>query len=448
MEDQYTKINLSNYMLTLNVYSFEACAILVVMGDLSEPLYTTYFDYTAPKNVAADVVRNLIIELYELTDNGNNKFVAMSVPVEPSFFGRTNITDNRDLLVRTLRESELFQEYRLPDNVPSIDNNLAIVTDDSAELIDKFLEYASYNIDSRLSENDAADTIDHLNNPISDDSVFYDQIKMEDGRHYYLYFKRRKGVVSLPNSESFSIIYRDPYANTVFTVSVNIIIDIVSINITYSDKVNIEDHHYSAQAFVVYMLKCKDILETAYKNGRLNDGSEQSAEYMEYIAIHIANVKRAFDKYGHDLCEAIGANYDTVAGYIEDHDKSKYSDEEFIGYRDYFYPDPKDKRSEEVIKTAFHMAWLHHIHNNPHHPEYWNIPTGAKSSTEQPYMKLIDMPPEHIVVMLCDWQSFSYIGKGNAYSYFYEEKNYTDKVSLMSSNTIELVKKGLDLMHV
>lgn len=442
MEDQGTKINFNKYMLTLNVYSFEACAILVVMGDLSEPLYTTYFDYTAPKGIAADVIRDLIIELYGLTDYGKNKFTAMSVPVEPTFFGRTDITDNRDLLVRTLRESELFQEYHHPENVPTIDNYLAMVTDNCSELISEFLEYVQYNIDTRLSEDDSADMVDHRGNPISDDSIFYDQIKMDDDRHYYLYFKRRAGIVNLPSCESFSVIYRDYDMNTIFTVSVNVIIDIVSVNISYSTRVKVEDHHYSTQAFTVYMLKCKDILQNSYKNGIFNANSEQSIAYMKYISSHIENVKKAFNEYGVELCETIGADYNVVASNIEDHDRSKYSEEEFAGYRDYFYPDPEDERPEEAIITAFRAAWLHHIHSNPHHPEYWNMVTGKEKN------KILDMPSEHIVEMICDWQSFAYKedATGDAYDYFNKDNVRQEKCNLMTETTIKRVEAALNVI--
>lgn len=447
MTNEETKPNFSKYMLTLNVYSLEACAVLVVMGDLTEPLYTTYMDYAVSKKAAPAVIRDIILDLFALTDYGENKFVAMSVPVEPTFFCRTDITDNRDLLVRSLRESELFVGSSHPEHVPNENNFLSMVTDDSYELVSEFLEYVQYNIDLRQSEDESADMLDHRGNPLSGDTIYYDKIKMDDGRQYYLYFKRRKGVVNLPNCESFSIIYMDYDMHVIFTISVNIIIDIVSISILYNSGYNVKDHHYSTQAFTVYMLKCRDILQDAYKNNVFDVDSEQSIEYIKYINTHVENVKRAFYEYGLKLCEVVGADYNVVFDNIEKHDKSKYSEKEFIGYRDYFYPDPKklcdeDDDAQKAVLIAFRSAWLHHIHNNPHHPEYWNMVTGHGDN------KILDMPPEYIVEMICDWQSFAYKddSAGDAYTYFNKDNVRKEKCALMTENTIKLVEAGLEVL--
>ena len=57
---------------------------------------------------------------------------------------------------------------------------------------------------------------------------------------------------------------------------------------------------------------------------------------------------------------------------LVNHDQSKYDEEEYEAYDDYFYgKEGKDEDDIAVIDNAFDYAWLHHIHHNPHHWQYW-----------------------------------------------------------------------------
>lgn len=78
------------------------------------------------------------------------------------------------------------------------------------------------------------------------------------------------------------------------------------------------------------------------------------------------------------------------------HDRSKYSDEEYIPYIEYFYGTKSKK-----IDTEFNYAWLHHIHNNPHHWQYWVLKHDDKPE------EALEMPYEYIIEMFCDHWSFS-----------------------------------------
>ena len=97
-----------------------------------------------------------------------------------------------------------------------------------------------------------------------------------------------------------------------------------------------------------------------------------SARYDEYINEHKANVEKAYKWLEKNLPDVLpsksaGDEYDICShncGF--GHDQSKYDKEEYDAYDKYFYGGNK---SYEVVNN-FNYAWLHHIHNNPHH---WHI---------------------------------------------------------------------------
>lgn len=147
-------------------------------------------------------------------------------------------------------------------------------------------------------------------------------------------------------------------------------------------------------------------------------------EYMQYIQEHKNNVALAFMKYGDKLCELLKIRKIDLSRCITCHDESKYSEEEFNAYRNWFYT----CSDEEKDKKAFDEAWKHHYKNNPHHPEYWDHGNGV----------IDDMPPVYIAEMLCDWEAMSMKFNGNTYKYYLKER---DKKPF-SENT----KKILDIV--
>ena len=126
-------------------------------------------------------------------------------------------------------------------------------------------------------------------------------------------------------------------------------------------------------------------------------------EYTQYIEEHIANVNLAFEKYGHKLCDLLRVPYLILAYKVKEHDKSKYSEEEFNGYRQWFYPCSDEEKNKEL----FDEAWEHHYTTNQHHPQYW----------------MIDMAPIAIAEMLLDWEAMSMKFGGNTYDYYIKERD-------------------------
>ena len=82
---------------------------------------------------------------------------------------------------------------------------------------------------------------------------------------------------------------------------------------------------------------------------------------------------------------------------IENHDKSKFSANEFQGYRQWFYPE----KGQNKNKVLADLAWNHHQKFNPHHWQYWLMWHPEKTIA-------LDMDLKYIIEMLCDWTAMSY----------------------------------------
>jgi hypothetical protein len=178
--------------------------------------------------------------------------------------------------------------------------------------------------------------------------------------------------------------------------------------------------------------------------------SSKSNEYNNYIETHRANVLRAFDEcylpYVDHEIESTPSDkeIEEIRNQILQHDLSKYSDEEYDAYLHKFYPD--GSKSEEEIKNDFAYAWLHHLHENPHHPQYWFL----RNDTDHSDDRALDMPYRYVVECLCDWSSFQYMTSemkpgikpnSTAHNWYNEHKKDFE----FSDNTIKLIEEILDM---
>jgi hypothetical protein len=127
----------------------------------------------------------------------------------------------------------------------------------------------------------------------------------------------------------------------------------------------------------------------------------------------IENVKREWlEKYADSLqrhieaVEIAGKKLGVREYQLAHHDDSKYSMQEFPFYARQFHGDAGDP-------DGFARAWLHHIHNNPHHWQHWMFPdwfTPKGSSVEAGTM---EMPEEFALEMVADWMGASYVYTGD-----------------------------------
>ena len=157
--------------------------------------------------------------------------------------------------------------------------------------------------------------------------------------------------------------------------------------------------------------------------------TKEEKDYVEYVGKHIANVRKAYDNREFQLSTALNLTEKErleLKDRILIHDKSKYSEEEFEGYRQWFFPSIGQVKNKE----EFDKAWVHHYTVNDHHPEYWNKK---------------DMSNVSIAEMILDWEAMSINFGGNPLEYF--EKNKENKQKEMSINTFDIVDKTLHQLY-
>lgn len=123
-----------------------------------------------------------------------------------------------------------------------------------------------------------------------------------------------------------------------------------------------------------------------------------STRYNEYLTRHKDGVSKAFEWINSNMYSLIQPIENEVRDQIAVHDESKFSNEEYDAYDKYFYGGNRSYK----VKNDFDKAWLHHIHNNPHHWQHWVL---LKDDGD---IEVLDMPMNYIIEMICDWWSFSW----------------------------------------
>lgn len=159
-----------------------------------------------------------------------------------------------------------------------------------------------------------------------------------------------------------------------------------------------------------------------------------STRYNEYLTRHKDGVSKAFEWINSNMHSLIQPIENEVIDQIAVHDESKFSNEEYDAYDKYFYGGNRSYK----IKNEFDKAWLHHIHNNPHHWQYWVL---LKDDGD---IEVLDMPTNYIIEMICDWWSFSW-NDGDLFEIFtwYGANKDIIKLSTWTKITVENI---LDMM--
>lgn len=139
-----------------------------------------------------------------------------------------------------------------------------------------------------------------------------------------------------------------------------------------------------------------------------------SKQYDDYLKQHIANVSKGYNWLRTNLSHLLIGGIPDIDRQISEHDRSKYIPDEYDAYDAYFYG--KEKTPE--VEKNFQLAWLQHIHRNPHHWQYWVLIHDDPDEGET----IMEMPYNYIIEMICDWWAFSW-NKGDLSEIFswYEE---------------------------
>ena len=123
------------------------------------------------------------------------------------------------------------------------------------------------------------------------------------------------------------------------------------------------------------------------------------------------------------------------------HDWQKFTPREWSPYVWSFYgPWSYDERPDE-LKGAFNYAWLHHIHQGPHHWQYWILREDSGST------HVLQMPDKYQREMLADWigASFAITGKDNT-AQWYKDSMSKGKI-ILHSETQKWVEQQLQVRY-
>lgn len=151
--------------------------------------------------------------------------------------------------------------------------------------------------------------------------------------------------------------------------------------------------------------------------------TSKTDEYSKYIRDHIQNVALMYRIFGSVLHEVfLGASIREMIQRVENHDKSKWSDEEFEPYRVQFFPDKNEKSNIKV----FSQAWKHHYENNDHHPEYWFYDSEGIMSDGAAFE------------MMLDWLAMSYYFSTSCSEWY----NNSDEKNMLDDATKNKVNKA------
>ena len=154
------------------------------------------------------------------------------------------------------------------------------------------------------------------------------------------------------------------------------------------------------------------------------DYIDKTREYLNYLENHLENVKRAFAEIS-DSCKDMPWVVDDYSWHslrvqVINHDLSKFSKEEFIQYRDSFFPVNEDDKKNSGMKDA----WENHKQKNHHHHE-----------TAEDYLDIV-----HMVI---DWTAMGFKFGDTAQQYY--EANQ-DKIKL-SENHKEFIYEIFERLH-
>lgn len=130
-------------------------------------------------------------------------------------------------------------------------------------------------------------------------------------------------------------------------------------------------------------------------------------EKIEFFHNRTNKHKALVEKYVKIIVEKY-PEYRQVIEIAKNHDNSKFEEPEYTPYIDLTW----NKFHNGIDSNPyFNQATLHHILNNPHHPEYWNPdeanvnPKNRDESLKS--INVSEMSDESIVEMVADWAAMS-----------------------------------------
>lgn len=148
--------------------------------------------------------------------------------------------------------------------------------------------------------------------------------------------------------------------------------------------------------------------------------------YLRYMAVH--------KWYTFIACYKLGVPWRGVV-----HDLSKFLPDEWFPYLwlHYGWMSPCSPQEKLRRKSRYRLAWLRHVHRNPHHWQWWVFQ--AKRNAK----KVLPMPKDYACEMLADWYGAARAQgniKDNAVSFWFHEQLKTEMI-LLHPETQEFIEE-------
>jgi len=133
----------------------------------------------------------------------------------------------------------------------------------------------------------------------------------------------------------------------------------------------------------------------------------QYRRYLDYYEEHYNNIQKAWELIKEKCSDMSFMHNQNMIKIIDNeikyHDASKLSAEEFIAYRQYFYPCSWEQKN----KKQYVKARKHHKKHNDHHWRTWT----------NKYNNVTDATP-HLITMIADWVAIGFKFGTSANKYY------------------------------
>lgn len=176
------------------------------------------------------------------------------------------------------------------------------------------------------------------------------------------------------------------------------------------DNIDAIGKNYVSLADMIGELKEYNIEYNRYYAKEVLDLTTQEQNYMDYINEHINNVQIAWGTMKIQLDDFLPTKVKMdVDKLVNEHDRSKFTPEEFDAYRNWYYPAEGETKDAE----KYNKAWVHHYTNNPHHWQFWKDKEDATLEDKIPY----------ILEMIADWTAMGYKYNDTPQQFYEKEKS-------------------------
>ena len=156
--------------------------------------------------------------------------------------------------------------------------------------------------------------------------------------------------------------------------------------------------------------------------------------YLEYLENHINNAYKALIILENLNINFINENKDILEKLVKEHDKIKYTIDEYPIYRRHFFK----VKGEVKIPNEFNIAVTHHYKNNKHHWQYWISNNELIPNIDEYEYKL------HTIERIVDWMSSSKYENDSVLNYWNKHK---DKM-IMPKYAFEMIDDILNKLPI